>query len=167
MIFQKYGNMKFAYRNREFWCKGYYVVHPPRAPRSSGRRNPPGHVRPRPALRGRRPPCEGAPRRHRASRSGRRSQSSRPGRSRRDIPQSAEPPGRGCPQPPRQTPRAAPFRRTIDVTRAQGPRPEEASEHGSGPPKPCRGNGSHPWFKPTDTGRTGPVAPPEAPNPSR
>ena len=25
MIFQKYGNMKFAYRNREFWCRGYYV----------------------------------------------------------------------------------------------------------------------------------------------
>ena len=25
MIFQKYGNMKFAYRNREFWCKGHYV----------------------------------------------------------------------------------------------------------------------------------------------
>ena len=25
MIFQKYENMKFAYRNREFWCKGYYV----------------------------------------------------------------------------------------------------------------------------------------------
>ena len=25
MIFQKYGNLKFAYRNREFWCKGYYV----------------------------------------------------------------------------------------------------------------------------------------------
>ena len=25
MIYQKYGNMKFAYRNREFWCKGYYV----------------------------------------------------------------------------------------------------------------------------------------------
>ena len=25
MILQKYGNMKFAYRNREFWCKGYYV----------------------------------------------------------------------------------------------------------------------------------------------
>ena len=25
MIFQKYGKMKFAYRNREFWCKGYYV----------------------------------------------------------------------------------------------------------------------------------------------
>ena len=25
LIFQKYGNMKLAYRNREFWCKGYYV----------------------------------------------------------------------------------------------------------------------------------------------
>ena len=25
MIFQKFGNMKFAYGNREFWCKGYYV----------------------------------------------------------------------------------------------------------------------------------------------
>ena len=25
MIFQKFGNMKFAYRNREFWCRGYYV----------------------------------------------------------------------------------------------------------------------------------------------
>ena len=25
MIFQKWGNMKLAYRNREFWCKGYYV----------------------------------------------------------------------------------------------------------------------------------------------
>lgn len=25
IIFQRYGNMKFAYRNREFWCKGYYV----------------------------------------------------------------------------------------------------------------------------------------------
>ena len=25
MIYQKWGNMKFAYRNREFWCKGYYV----------------------------------------------------------------------------------------------------------------------------------------------
>ena len=25
LMFQKYGNMKFAYRNREFWCKGYYV----------------------------------------------------------------------------------------------------------------------------------------------
>lgn len=25
IIFQKWGNMKFANRNREFWCKGYYV----------------------------------------------------------------------------------------------------------------------------------------------
>ncbi len=25
ILFQKYGNMKFAYRNREFWCRGYYV----------------------------------------------------------------------------------------------------------------------------------------------
>ena len=25
MIIQRYGNMKFAYRNREFWCRGYYV----------------------------------------------------------------------------------------------------------------------------------------------
>ena len=25
LIFQRFGNMKFAYRNREFWCKGYYV----------------------------------------------------------------------------------------------------------------------------------------------
>ena len=25
IIFQKWGNMKFAYRNREIWCKGYYV----------------------------------------------------------------------------------------------------------------------------------------------
>ena len=25
LIFPKYGNMKFAYRNREFWCKGYYI----------------------------------------------------------------------------------------------------------------------------------------------
>ena len=25
MIFQRFGNMKFAYRNREFWCKRYYV----------------------------------------------------------------------------------------------------------------------------------------------
>ena len=24
-IFQRWGNMKFAYRNCEFWCKGYYV----------------------------------------------------------------------------------------------------------------------------------------------
>lgn len=25
MIFQRFGNMKFACRNREFWFKGYYV----------------------------------------------------------------------------------------------------------------------------------------------
>ncbi len=25
LIFQRWGNIKFAYRNREFWCKGYYV----------------------------------------------------------------------------------------------------------------------------------------------
>ena len=25
LIYQRWGNMKFAYRNREFWCKGYYV----------------------------------------------------------------------------------------------------------------------------------------------
>ena len=25
MIFQRLGNMKFAYGNREIWCKGYYV----------------------------------------------------------------------------------------------------------------------------------------------
>jgi len=25
MLFQRFGNMKFAYRNREFWCKGYDV----------------------------------------------------------------------------------------------------------------------------------------------
>ena len=25
MIFQRFGNLKFAYRNREFWCRGYYV----------------------------------------------------------------------------------------------------------------------------------------------
>ena len=25
MILGRFGNMKFAYRNREFWCKGYYV----------------------------------------------------------------------------------------------------------------------------------------------
>ena len=25
IIFQKYGNLKFAYRNREFWCRGFYV----------------------------------------------------------------------------------------------------------------------------------------------
>lgn len=25
MIYERWGNMKFKYRNREFWCKGYYV----------------------------------------------------------------------------------------------------------------------------------------------
>lgn len=25
MIYEKWGNMKFKYRNREFWCRGYYV----------------------------------------------------------------------------------------------------------------------------------------------
>ena len=25
MIYQKYGNMKFKYRNRNFWCRRYYV----------------------------------------------------------------------------------------------------------------------------------------------
>ena len=25
LIYQKYGNLKFKYRNREFWCRGYYV----------------------------------------------------------------------------------------------------------------------------------------------
>ena len=25
MIFEKWGNARYAYRNREFWCKGYYV----------------------------------------------------------------------------------------------------------------------------------------------
>ena len=25
MIYEKWGNMKFEYRNREFWCRGYYV----------------------------------------------------------------------------------------------------------------------------------------------
>ena len=25
IIFQKYGNLKFAYRNREFWCRRFYV----------------------------------------------------------------------------------------------------------------------------------------------
>ena len=24
LIYQKYANMKFKYRNREFWCRGYY-----------------------------------------------------------------------------------------------------------------------------------------------
>ena len=25
MIFEKYGNMKYKYGNRHFWCRGYYV----------------------------------------------------------------------------------------------------------------------------------------------
>ena len=25
MIYEKLGNMKYKYRNREFWCRGYYV----------------------------------------------------------------------------------------------------------------------------------------------
>ena len=25
LIYQRYANMKFKYRNREFWCRGYYV----------------------------------------------------------------------------------------------------------------------------------------------
>ena len=25
MIYERGGNLKFKYRNREFWCKGYYV----------------------------------------------------------------------------------------------------------------------------------------------
>jgi putative transposase len=25
IIYQKWGNLKFKYRNREFWCRGYYV----------------------------------------------------------------------------------------------------------------------------------------------
>lgn len=25
LIYQKYTNLKFKYRNREFWCRGYYV----------------------------------------------------------------------------------------------------------------------------------------------
>ena len=25
MIFEKWGNMKYKYRNRQFWCRGYYV----------------------------------------------------------------------------------------------------------------------------------------------
>ena len=25
MIYQRWGNMKFTYRNRQFWCRGYYV----------------------------------------------------------------------------------------------------------------------------------------------
>ena len=25
LIYQKYANIKFKYRNREFWCRGYFV----------------------------------------------------------------------------------------------------------------------------------------------
>ena len=25
MIYEKWGNMKYKYRNRDFWCRGYYV----------------------------------------------------------------------------------------------------------------------------------------------
>lgn len=25
MIYEKWGNMKFKYRNQQFWCRGYYV----------------------------------------------------------------------------------------------------------------------------------------------
>ena len=25
MIYEKWGNMRYKYRNREFWCRGYYV----------------------------------------------------------------------------------------------------------------------------------------------
>lgn len=25
IIYQRWGNLKFKYRNREFWCRGYYV----------------------------------------------------------------------------------------------------------------------------------------------
>ena len=25
MIYEKWGNMKFKYRNRQFWCRGYYI----------------------------------------------------------------------------------------------------------------------------------------------
>ena len=25
MIYERWGNMKFKYRNRQFWCRGYYV----------------------------------------------------------------------------------------------------------------------------------------------
>ena len=26
MIYEKWGNMKYKYRNREFWYRGYYVA---------------------------------------------------------------------------------------------------------------------------------------------
>ena len=25
MIYNRWGNMKYKYRNRQFWCRGYYV----------------------------------------------------------------------------------------------------------------------------------------------
>ena len=25
MIYSRWGNMRYKYRNREFWCRGYYV----------------------------------------------------------------------------------------------------------------------------------------------
>ena len=25
MLYEQFGNLKFKYRNREFWCRGYYV----------------------------------------------------------------------------------------------------------------------------------------------
>lgn len=25
MIYERWGNLKFKYRNMEFWCRGYYV----------------------------------------------------------------------------------------------------------------------------------------------
>ena len=25
MIYERWGNMKFKYRNRQFWCRGYYI----------------------------------------------------------------------------------------------------------------------------------------------
>lgn len=25
MIYEKWGNVRYKYRNREFWCRGYYV----------------------------------------------------------------------------------------------------------------------------------------------
>ena len=25
MLYERFGDMKFKYRNRQFWCRGYYV----------------------------------------------------------------------------------------------------------------------------------------------
>ena len=25
MVYERFGDMKFRYRNRQFWCRGYYV----------------------------------------------------------------------------------------------------------------------------------------------